>query len=728
VTLLDRCGHQQTRPELARFSGQCGQLQDAHLGGMDITSHREASHSRNLKSGEWAVVIGLLLLAWAVRLWGIEAVPPGWRDDELINACVLSGEVLGGSYPLYFTGASGHEPLYHYLHAALIAAAGMNALTGRLLSVMFGTTTIAGTYVLGRRLFGRAVGLISAATLSVSFWSLMYSRFALRHVSLPLLALVAFYWVCRLCLYRSGPGSRRQSLLQFSGVGLVAGVALYTYPAARLLPAVFLLFGAYLAAFHRATFERSWRGLLASLVVALVLAVPLGVAIVHGRSDAGTEGIGADARLAELAKPLRQLLAGNPRPIVQNVSVTLGMFHATGDPEWLYNIAGRPVFNLPGGVLFWLGVVACIVLWKRPQFFFLLAWFGLALLPTFLSVPGASLSHSILAQPLAYLFAAIAITAAVRGFGRLKLSGAGGRAVRVALVAALAGSVVANVARDLYDYFVQWPQDDRVQFLYRGDYRKLADYLDDLSGISDMSVSSPLMGPWDRLALEIDVPRPDLSIRLYNPERALVWDTGGADSAVMLSTWPRPSVRIQEILDRGTLSSQPISSRWTLFMFRDALLAPSTEARQRFDIGLQLLGLQWSKPGSTTGSDEVAVIAYWEVSEPLDLPPMPIVANPPPPGVYSGPRLSVFAHLMANDGEAVGIDDGLWVDPVTLRPGDRFAQEHSFAIPADNADGRYALEIGLYDPLTGERWRVQGTAAHLAGDRLLFEVPEEALE
>ena len=33
------------------------------------------------------------------------------------------------------------------------------------------------------------------------------------------------------------------------------------------------------------------------------------------------------------------------------------MPHAAGDPEWLYNVPGRPVFGPFGAVAFWLGVV-----------------------------------------------------------------------------------------------------------------------------------------------------------------------------------------------------------------------------------------------------------------------------------------------------------------------------------------------------------------------------------
>jgi hypothetical protein len=114
-------------------------------------------------------------------------------------------------------------------------------------------------------------------------------------------------------------------------------------------------------------------------------------------------------------------------------------------------------------------------------------------------------------------------------------------------------------------------------------------------------------------------------------------------------------------------------------------------------------------PGSRSGR--------WR--SPLTLPPLPLVAYPPPPGVYAGPRLAVFAHLLAADGTLVATDDGLWVDPATLQPGDRFAQVHRFTPVADAPAGPYCLELGLYDPFTGERWSAVDAEGQALGNRVL---------
>ncbi len=744
--------------------------------------------------GHWSLVITLLLLTWGLRLCCLEDVPPGWRDDELINIHALSGELLAGRFPLYFTGASGHEPLYHYLHAGVHAVLGFNVLSGHLLSVACGTLTVALTYSLTRRLFGRTTAAIASLMLSTSFWSLMYSRTAIRHISLPPLALAAFYLFWRSLMDKSQIGHWSLVIGHWSLaighwslvighwplvighstlLGLIVGISLYTYPAARLLPVLLILFAAYLALFHRghpSTSHRRkqmvlghvdasseshpstgssgrcyWRGFLLALVITAVLAAPLGVAIARGRSEAGAQGIGADARLAELAVPLQELRAGNPRPLLENTWTTLGMFHATGDPEWLYNVPGRPVFNLLGGALLWAGVALCLYRWRQPRYFFLPLWLALGLLPAFVSTPPASLGHTILAQPVAYILPALALVEAYRCLVTRNSQFAIRNSPFVtrhsllvighwSLVIFLVIFLTTNVIRDLRDYFVVWPQHSMVRFLYRADYREAARCLDARPEISAVAISSTLLGPWDRLALEVDTRRDDVAVRLFNPEHALVWvaepqsaihDSQFAirHSQVLLTSFPRPAPPIDDLLEANAGPPEAISPHLTLFAIRNPQFA-IRNSLARFANGLELIEARWMNEESPAPGQGAVLLTTWLVAAPLDLPPIPIVANPPPPGVYSGPRLAVFAHLLAADGTSLAGDDGLWVDPLTLRAGDRFIQAHRLAPPRDAPAGPYSLELGLYDPLTGERWAVLDSAGQPVADRVLLSAVE----
>jgi 4-amino-4-deoxy-L-arabinose transferase-like glycosyltransferase len=671
----------------------------------------------------WSFVIALLLFTWGLRLCCLETVPPGWRDDELINIHALSGELLEGRFPLYFTGASGHEPLYHYLLAGVHAVLGFNVLSGHFLSIALGTLTVALAYSLTRSLFGRVTAVVASLALTISFWSLMYSRTAIRHISLPPLVLATFYLFWCSFTNRSQTSNtctalRMQCRCIKSHIllGFTLGMSLYAYPAARLLPVLFILFAIYLALFHRARFNHQWRGFLLALAVMIVLALPLGIAIVQGRTEAAAQGIGADARLDELAVPLRELKAGNPRPLLESTWTTLGMFHATGDPEWLYNIPGRPVFNLLGGALLWAGVALCLYRWRQPRYFFLLLWLGLGLSPAFVSTPPASLSHTILAQPVAYILPALVLTEI-----KSRISNPKSQTLFIVYCSLFILFLTTNAVRDLRDYFITWPQRGMVRLLYRADCRQAAAYLDAHTEITDIAISSALLGPWDRLALEVDIQRDDIAVRLFDPERALIWVAEDASSPLLLTSWPDLSSPIEDLLEASGDPPEAISSRLTLYALpsirdpRSATLAPRCGCsagvhNSRFANGLELVEVRWL--------DETTLLATWRVAAPLDLPPIPVVANPPPPGVYSGPRLAVFVHLLDANGALFAAEDGLWVDPLTLRPGDRFVQIHRFAFPQDMRS--YTLELGLYDPLTGERWAVLDAEGQPVADYILL--------
>ncbi len=709
----------------------------------------------------------ICILSWGLRLCCLEQVPPGWRDDELINLYTLSGQLLEGRFPLYFTGASGHEPLYHYLHAGLLAVLGFNVLSAHFLSAAFGTLTVALTYALARRLFGRTTAVVAALSLSFSFWSLMYSRFGMRHISTPAFALAFVLLLLRSFspVIRPSQSSGRATTrdcpytltlnlnlnLNPLAAGLLLGFSLYTYTASRLLPLLLILFAAYLALNRALTAQPRDRSrtpahlrnfvlsLAVMMTVFLLTAAPLGIAIARGRSSEAAQGIGADARLSELALPLRELRDGNPRPLLENTWKTLGMFHATGDPEWLYNIADRPVFNLFGGALLWGGVALCLYRWRQPRYFLMLLWLALGLLPAFISIPPASLSHTILAQPVVYILPALALTEFSRWL-RTKLSSCVIRRLsfvirRLSFVICHLSFVICHLSfvilpvichlsfiavRDLRDYFFVWPRQDMVRILYRADYREAARYLEAHPEIGDVAVSSALLGPWDRLALSTDVGRDDVAMRLFNPERALVWAAGAETFPVLLTFWPTPTAFTSDYLQVCEL--QAASLQVCKLQVANLQVCDSASLQDHptpYSNGLTLSEVCWLDEALPSAEREISLLTRWRVVAPLDLPPMPVVANPPPPGVYTGPRLHVFAHLLDGDGNALVIDDGLWVDPLTLRTGDQFVQVHRFALPADVAADDLAVELGLYDPKTGERWQVLGAEGRPFEDRIV---------
>jgi hypothetical protein len=448
-------------------------------------------------------------------------------------------------------------------------------------------------------------------------------------------------------------------------------------------------FAAYLYLFHRSWFRARWRALALAGVVAAGLALPLALAATPGGEE----------RLAVVGQPLLDLLRGDPRYALRNTAETLGMFAFTGDPEFLYNIPGRPVFGWLGALLFAGGVALCLWRWRDPRHAFLLLWLLGGLAPAFVSTPAASLGHTIAAQPAVYVFPALALRALGRGMGEGRPQRAAptiGRA-GVAVLAALYLGLVA--VRDVPDYFVRWPALPQVRLLYRADLHDAAPALRALPAGSDLALGSPALHAADALALALETPGRDLRPRVYVPARA----------------WLFPAEDVPALLPAaagaGPFASAPPEG--ASYVLRPARLEtgaqPAVPLAAAFANGWTCLGytLHDASDGATAS---LTMDTYWRV-EAGYAPPAPR-----PVEVLSGTPLPLrfFAHALAGDGTVLAGDDRLDVDPAALRPGDTFIQRFVLELPG--APGRYPVQVGIYDPAGGTRVPLEdgGDALRLA--------------
>ncbi|MCC7362404.1 MAG: glycosyltransferase family 39 protein [Anaerolineales bacterium] len=612
----------------------------------------------------WLCVLVLLAAAW-LRVWRLDSVPPGWRDDEVVETTVHARLAATGLH-LYFPQAEGHEPLYHYLSAAWIAAAGDSLFSVRLLSACLGLLSVAALYRLARRMFGGPTALLAAAGLALAFWGLMYARFKLRQVSAVAPMLLGFdcLWAA---LRPPQTGAPRKQAALWAGVWLA--VALYTYFAARAVPAILAAFALYLCLFHRPLFIARWRALALAAAVAAALSAPLFLAI------ASTPG--GEARLGVVGQPLVELLHGNGLPAAKNAAVTLSMFAFTGDPEFLYNIPGRAVFGWGGALLFAAGVA--LALWRRrePRYAFCLLWLVGGLAPAFVSVPAASLGHTIAAQPVVFLFPALAVAALAE---RIR-SAAPSVALPRSLPAALAALYLLTLAaRDLPDYFVAWPALPQVRSLYRAELHAAAAALRALPPGSALGLASPALHPADPLAVALDTPSRGLHVVAFTPGWAWAYPAG--DAPVFLSAEALPS----------RFAQLPSGAGYALLTA--PLAPPAVPLDAAFANG-------WTCYGYTAerAAAGLTLSTYWRVTGAYTPPaprPVDVLAGTPLP-------LRFFAHVLKPDGALLVGGDRLDVDPATLRPGDSFVQVFALSLPADAPAADYAVQVGLYAPDTGAR-------------------------
>ena len=177
----------------------------------------------------WLGLAVVLAAALGLRVWGVkQGLPFAYNADEnahfVPNAIGLFGH---GWDPHYFVNPPAYTYLLHVVFDVWFGGrAGVsNALAtnptevfvvARLTAAAVGTLAVWLLYLAGAKLFGRAVGLLAAALLAVSFLAVFYSHLALNDV--PTLAPIALSLWGTAGVLREG--RLRDYLLAGVGLGL----------------------------------------------------------------------------------------------------------------------------------------------------------------------------------------------------------------------------------------------------------------------------------------------------------------------------------------------------------------------------------------------------------------------------------------------------------------------------------------------------------------------------
>jgi len=662
------------------------------------------------------VAVGLLLVAFALRTHAITEVPPGLTHDE-VSELDVAAQVRDGDWRLLYTRGYGVEPGYYPLLSASQAVWGVNPLAMRLPSVFAGMIGLACSYVLACRLFGRRVGLIALGAATVTWWSIVMGRAIEREIlEVPTYAL-ALYAFWRGIEPALSNGGRPITRLCIAG-GLALGVAQYVHTIPRGLFIVFVMFGVYLAVFHRPAYRRAWRSIAAFIIVAEVTAAPLLVAATlepevdrlppdqYSQSDVGATLV---ERLSESAPQI------------------LGQFAFVGDDSNEFNIPYRPIFEPLGAGLFALGLLAALRFLRRPAHALALIVFGVSLLPSLLLDPHFPFARLISAQTVAFAFVGLGGDVLGRGLDRLVSTRSG-----LLLNAGLLTLFGINLIWTAQDMFVVWPGRNPTRSTYQADLRDVGRYLAAQTSVPPLAQCTLwIVFPWApkyhssvaQASLPYLYPRRDFNIRWHDCRYALVIPASGQFVFVHPDIQP-----LSEYLGRflktpwldgarpvpGQLSMLEVDARQALAdqmtVWRDLPVAWPPEAAVstpiqlpiNFGNALDLIGYRF-EPLQVKAGEAVAVITYWRVT-----------------GAVADDTV-LFTHVYRTPTEVMAQQDQLDVGGSSLKVGDVFIQQHEFiTVPPETQPGAYQIGVGLYHKETGERWPILIDGAPVA-DRLFLD-------
>lgn len=653
------------------------------------------------------VLLLILLVGAALRLIGLNNLsPPGITHDEVAH-WLINRDILAGQHAVYFTEAYGHEAGYHYLQTGFMLLLGDNVLALRLPSAFLGLLLVAIAYALVRHLFGREAALLAAGVTAVLLWPVFFSRLALRAISLPVLSgLSAILWWRAWDsgdLWSQGARERRPSVsgskgafsplhpctpapLLFMASGLLAGLSLHTYMAARAVPIFYGAWLVYLALFQRQALRARWRGVVLFWLAYALVAAPLVWYLLANP--------GAEYRIGEVDAPLRALLAGDARPLLANGWAILRGLIVQGDPLWRQNVAGRPVFDPLLALLFYAGLAVMVWRWRTPKYGFVLLWLGTSTIPSLVTIDAPSSIRLINALPLLTVPLSVPI---VHFMHRLAAFSPKNRQLSTAMLylwlAMWGGGYIWGTAVAI---FRTWPNNPEVQFVWQAAFTDMGVYLDAATDINQAAMAGWSPDTMDVPTMELLLERADLRLSHFSPLDGTLILPGAGGPILRPAILELDAYWETQLLAWGAEVTD--YGRFVQYTLPQSLaVTPEVAQSATFGGELRLLGFDWQPDG---------LVSYWQV-----------VAVP-----GNGRRL--FLHLLDDDGNMLA-EDYHWdtADPQNLwrphwQPGDLILQRHYL----DDLASAARLRLGIYDPYTCDPGPCQNISTETGAAFILFPV------
>lgn len=618
---------------------------------------------RSWSAFRWGL-LAVLLLAAGLRYWALPSFPWGIEHDEVAEVLIAEA-ILQGEHAIYFEEAYGQEPLFLYLVAVSRALVGRNVLALRFVSASVGLLTVAAVGRLGWRMFNERAALVAAAGVAVTLWAVFWSRVGLRGMLLPLTMSLGAE-----ALWATLKG--RQSLQHGTFAGIWFGLSAYTYLAARGVPLMLGGLLVLLMLFDRRRLSRRWCAIVLALGIAAVLAAPL-----VGYLSVNTA---AQTRVYEVDAPLRALLDGDPGPVLSNLPRVLGMFAFRGDATARNNLPGRPVFAglLPvsaWGVLFIGGLVVALVRLGDPRHGLLWIWLLAMASPSLVTIEAPNFVRTLGALP------AVMLALAVGAETVWRLLRPSPRWLRGMAAFVFVATLGANLAATVRDYFVRWPQNPEVAFVWQWDFVAVANWLDAHPAVTDVTVAGLSVLSMDAPSLDLLMQRDDVAVRWCDPGSPI-----GAGGAVLYpaqggSILVPSVVPVADALANLTGFDSGGTDEQRFVRYPVSPPDPRVSPLAVYEGGTALLGVELP-PGPVAPGQTLTLLSTWKA---LD-------------DVHSD--LKAFVHVLDETGALRAQHDGLDCPAQFWRAGDVIVQLHKLTLPADLAPGPHMVSIGLYDRQT----------------------------
>ena len=357
-----------------------------------------------------ACLVSILLIGFFLRTYNIENVPAGIYPDEAVNATDALHALETNHFKLFYENNQGREGLFINLQALALKVFGISIFALKFWSMIFGTLTILGIYLLAKEIWKKQyIAFISAYLTAVSFWAINFSRIGFRAIMVPFLLSFSFYFFFR--------GLRTKSFISFTLSGFIFALGLHTYTAFRLAPLILIIFLSGLILSNKNFLKIYWKHALMFIFAAFVVAAPMFFDFYQHSNH-------FNSRAASISIFSPEINHGDFwGTFAKTLGLSLIKYNFVGDQNWRHNYPPYPILDPLSGLAFLVGflyliprTIKLLIRRFRDQDrnkelainFLFIGWFFTMLMPEFLTDEG--LPHALRAIgtiPVVFLIATI---------------------------------------------------------------------------------------------------------------------------------------------------------------------------------------------------------------------------------------------------------------------------------------------------------------------------------
>jgi 4-amino-4-deoxy-L-arabinose transferase-like glycosyltransferase len=338
----------------------------------------------------WAIVFAIVAVAFFIRFHNIEITPAGIYPDEAVNGIDAINVNETGIHKFFYTNNYGREGLFMNLISYAIKIFGNTILGLRIWSVIFGTLTVLGIFLLTKELFrSYRSGLVAAYFLTFSFWAINFSRISFRAIMLPFVLTFSFYFLFK--------ALHTKKYIFFALAGAFFGLGIHTYIAFRVAPLILVILLAALLATHKKFLCEHWKYLIVFLLFAFIVAFPLILDFFHN-PDHFSSRTGAVSIFSPSVNQGHFFTT-----LGKSLGLSLAKYNFWGDQNWRHNYPPYSVLDPITGIGFLIGIIYIVAKIlhlgylrfhhkirdeKLTIYIFLVGWLVTMLMPEFMTAEG----------------------------------------------------------------------------------------------------------------------------------------------------------------------------------------------------------------------------------------------------------------------------------------------------------------------------------------------------